>query len=213
MFPRASLLKSLPTWIWLVEAVGLALLVGAGFASGFFQALGLALGTAFLLALPLGVVQHALEERLVLAIEQVVTESVAAAASKRLSGPSVPLVPEDLDLWPFTALAEPSSGSRVRLRLWSTRSAMSSVEPIEVMIVVTDPIGRTFSIDRKLREIVEKNVVAWMWPEDFTTGDVREGDHTVEFFVAALSAGPARRFGLAAEARFEYHPPGQGVVG
>jgi hypothetical protein len=83
-------------------------------------------------------------------------------------------------------------------------SVMSSLQPIEVLIVVTDPIDRTFSTDRKLQSIVDQSVTSWTWPDEFTSGDIREGPHSVEFFVAPLSAGPARRFGLAARAEFEY---------
>jgi hypothetical protein len=197
--------KTLPIWIWGLELLGVGLVVVGGATSGYPQAVELAFGTALLLVLPLGVVQRALEERLAVKIAEVVTESVAAAASKRLSGPPAPLAPEDLDLWPFTAVAE-RAGSQMRLRLTSTGSVMSSLQPIEAMVVVTDPIGRTFSTDRKLRSIVEKDVTDWIWPDNFTSGDIRGGIHTVEFFVAPLSAGPARRFGLAAEAQFEYEP-------
>jgi hypothetical protein len=199
-----SSLKSLPTWIWLVEAVGIGLLAVAGLTNGYIQALGLALGTALSLALPLGLMQHVLEERLGLKIEQVVSESIAAASERRLSGPAVPLVPEDLDLWPFAARAEPSPDCRMRLRLVSTSSTLSSSQPLEVMIVVTDPIDRTFSTDQKLQSIVDAEVIERAWPDDFTTGDIRTGAHVVEFYVAPLSGGPARRFGLAASAKFDY---------
>lgn len=66
---------------------------------------------------------------------------------------------------------------------------MSSLQPFEVLIVVTDPIGRTFNTDRKLRTVVEKSVTSWTWPDEFTSGDIREGTHSVEVFVAPLSAG------------------------
>jgi hypothetical protein len=204
----SSPLKSLPAWIWVVEAIGIALIVAAGLISGYPQTIGAALGVALLLALPLGVLQHVLEERLEVKIEQVVSDSIAAVASKRLSGPSVPLVPEDLELWPFTALAEPASGARIRLRLRSASSVISSVQPIEVMIVVTDPISRTFCTDRKGQDIVSTSVIDWVWPDDFTSGDIRDGEHTIEFFVAPLSAGPARRFGLAATSEFVYRASG-----
>lgn len=206
-------LTSLPIWVWLAEALGVGLVVAAGLTNGFLQSLGLAMGTALMLALPVGALQASIEERLAVKIEKVVSESVLAAASKRLSGAAVPIAPEDLDLWPFTALTEPPSGSRIRLRLWSTGSVMSSLQPIEVLIVVTDPIGRTFSTDRKLQTVVEKSVTNWTWPDEFTSGDIQEGTHSVEFFVAPLSAGPARRFGLAAQAGFEYHSSGPGCLG
>lgn len=118
------------------------------------------------------------------------------------------MIPEDLDLWPFAALAESGRGSSIRLRLRSVGSVLSSVQPMEVMIVVTDPIERTFSTDRKLQSIVEQNVSDWIWPDDFTSGDIRNGEHSVEFFIAPLSAGPARRFGLAASATFTYSVQG-----
>lgn len=199
-----SSLKTLPTWIWLVEAVGIGLMAVAGLTNDYIQALGLALGTALSLALPVGLMQHVLEERLGLKIEKVVSESIAAAAERRLSGPPVPLVPEDLDLWPFAARAERSPDSCIRLRLASTSSTMSSSQPPEVMIVVTDPIDRTFSRDQKLQSVVSAEVIDWVWPDDFTSGDIRTGAHTVEFFVAPMSAGPARRFGLAATVKFDY---------
>ena len=41
------------------------------------------------------------------------SEPVTAAASKRLSGPEVPMVPEELDLWPFAAQTEHRSDSEV----------------------------------------------------------------------------------------------------
>lgn len=201
--PRAQL-RSLPAGIWVVEILGVAVVGGAGFAHGYVQALGLAVGVALMLAVPLGVVQRLLEEGLATRIEQAVSESVTAAASKRLSGPEVPMVPEDLDLWPFAVLIERQSDSRVRLRLRSIGSVLSSVQPIEVMIVVTDPVERTFSTDRKLQSIVEQDVAEWIWPDNFTSGDIREGQHTAEFFVAPLSAGPARRFGLVASSAFVY---------
>jgi hypothetical protein len=166
------------------------------------------MGTALMLALPVGALQASIENRLVVKVEKAVTDSVLAAASKRLSGPPAPMAPEDLDLWPFTAVTEPL-GSQIHMHLRSFGSVMSSLQPIEVMIMVTDPIDRTFSTDRKLQSIVEQNVTSWMWPDDFTSGDIREGPHSVEFFVAPLSAGPARRFGLAARAEFEYHSPNE----
>ncbi len=190
--------------VWVVEFLGIALVAGAGFAHGYAQSLGLAIGVALLLVVPLGVVQRVLEERLATRIEQAVSESVTAAASRRLSGPQVPMAPEELDLWPFAALAEPESDSRVRLRLRSNGSVLNSVQPIEVMIVVTDPVDRTFSTDLKLRGVVEQDVAEWVWPDNFTSGEIRQGMHTVEFFVAPLSAGPARRFGLVASAAFAY---------
>ena len=82
---------------------------------------------------------------------------------------------------------------------------MNSVQAFEVMVVVTDPINRTFSTDRKLQSGVSSRVTDWVWPDDFTSGDIREGEHTLEFFVAPLSAGPARRFGLAATTGFTYY--------
>jgi hypothetical protein len=68
---------------------------------------------------------------------------------------------------------------------------MSSVQPIEVAIVVTDPIERTFNTERKLRSIVSTSVTEWIWPDDFTSGDIREGEHTAQFFVSPLSVRAA----------------------
>jgi hypothetical protein len=208
--PSRPQLASLPVGVWTVEILGIGLVVGAGFADGYTQAVGSAVGVALMLAVPLGVVQRILEERLAARIEQAVSESVTAAASKRLSGPEVPMVPEELDLWPFVALVEPQPDSQVRLCLRSNGSALESVQPIEVMIVVTDPADRTFSTDRKLQSMVGQDVAEWIWPDNFTSGDTREGRHAVEFFVAPLSAGPARRFGLVATSTFVYSASGGG---
>lgn len=202
--PSRSPLRTLPSSIWVVEILGIALVAGAGFAQGYVQALGLAIGVALLLAVPLGFVQRVLEERLATRIEQAVSESVTTAASKRLSGPEVPMAPEELDLWPFAAVVERQTDSRVRLRLRTNGSVLSSTQPIEVMIVVTDPAAHTFSTACKLQSIVEQEVAEWIWPDDFTSGDIRDGEHSVEFFVAPLSAGPARRFGLVASSAFVY---------
>ena len=197
-------LKSLPGWIWIPEGLGVVLIAAGALLSSYAQGLALAVGVALLLAVPLGLVQHALEERLAVTIERAVSESVAAAESKRLSGPPVPVAPEDLELWPFRAVTEALPGGRIRLRLLSESSVTSSGQPIEVSIVVTDPIERTFNTERKLQSIVSTSVTEWTWPDDFTSGDPRNGEHTADFFVSPLSVGPRRRFGLVASCEFVY---------
>jgi hypothetical protein len=148
--------------------------------------------------------QRGLEQSLGRSVAKAVASSIEAAQSTRLSGPWVPGIPEDLDLWPFEAIVQPQADGQIKLRLWSPGSVMSSIQPIDVQIVVTDPIDRTFSTDRRLNSIVERDVTSWLWPNEFTGGDIRGGRHHVAFFVAPISVGPSRQFGLVAEADFDY---------
>ena len=75
----SSSLKSLPRWIWTFEALGASLIAVGGLLSGYVQGVALTIGVALLLAVPLGLVQHALEARLTVTIERAISESVAAA--------------------------------------------------------------------------------------------------------------------------------------
>ena len=201
-------LGKLPKWVWLIEAMGVVLVILAWRSTGFGQACLLAFGTALLLGIPLALMQQFLERVLTQSVTEAVTSSIAKAEKVRLSGSPVPQIPEELDLWPFVGVVDPRSDGQIELRLFSPGSVSSSIQPIDVMIVVTDPIGRTFTTDHRLNSVVNRNVTSWLWPNDFTSGDIRQGHHHAAFFVAPLSVGPSRRFGTAAEMEFEYRQDG-----
>lgn len=197
-------IQRVPPLVWFIEAAGLALVVLAWTREDFAQAALLEVGAALMLALPLALLEQGLEGRLTRTIERAVSSSIAAAEEFQLSGPEVPRVPEELDLWPFVAVVAPAADGQVDLRLASKGSVASSIQPIDVMIVVTDPVGRTFTTERRLNSVVQREVASFRWPDDFTSGDIRDGEHHVAWFVAPISIGPSRRFGRAAEATFAY---------
>ena len=176
-------LRRVPGWVWLIQTAGVALVMFSWASSGFGQAALLEFGVALLLALPLAFFGVAFQSRVIRTVEQALAE---------------------LDLWPFASIVTSSSDGQVELRLVSQSSVRSSTQPIDVMIVVTDPAERLFITERRFNSIVHSDVTSFRWPDDFTSGDIREGEHRVRWFIQAISDGPSRRFGQAAETTFSY---------
>lgn len=197
-------LERVPLWVWVIEASGVALVLLAWTRQDFAEAALLEVGAALMLALPLSLLEQGLEGRLTETIQRAVSASVAAAETFQLSGPPVPTVPEELELWPFVAIVNPGPDGESELRLESRSAMDSSIQPIDVMIVVTDPAQRTFTTERRLNSLVHREIASFRWPSHFTSGDIRAGRHRVAWFVAPVSVGPSRRFGQVAETSFDY---------
>lgn len=123
-----------------------------------------------------------------------------------LSGPQVALTASDLKLWPFAGLPV-NLPDGVGLDLVA-RSQGDGTEPIEVMCVVTDPTGQTFTREKRLDGLTSRLLVSFHWPNDYTSGDdIPAGRHNVDWFVAPIAIGPRRRFQHVASASFVWAPP------
>jgi hypothetical protein len=120
-----------------------------------------------------------------------------------LSGPRVAVKASNLKLWPFAGLAVKVPDG-VALDLVA-KTKGDGTEPLEVMCVVTDPTGRTFTREKRLDAATSRLLVSFKWPDDYTSGDdIPPGRHKVDWFVAPVAVGPRRRFQHVASASFTW---------
>lgn len=128
-----------------------------------------------------------------------------------LSGPKVAVKASDLKLWPFAGFpVKVPDGVALDL---VAKTKGDGTEPIEVMCVVTDPMGRTFTREKRLDAVASRLLLSFKWPDDYTSGDdIPPGRHKVDWFVAPVAVGPRRRFQHVASASFPWSPSDQNAL-